>query len=50
MYVCNNCGSKNIAIKAWIDPNTDEIISDIEEDVAWCNDCEDEVRMIFKPE
>ena len=49
MYVCNNCGSKNIAIKAWIDPNTNEIISDIE-DIAWCYDCENEVEIIFKPD
>ena len=47
-YVCEKCGGKNIQIKAWIDPNTDKKVEDLDSIVTedmWCNDCKDFVRI-----
>lgn len=45
MFVCSECGSDNLMIMAWIDPNTNEIIADVDECNAWCDACQKEVRM-----
>ena len=40
--VCESCGSANIEMKCWCDPNTGKITdgdSCIEKDDCWCNDC-----------
>lgn len=39
-FCCSECGGTNIQVKAWVDPNTNEYISDIEDDgECWCSDC-----------
>lgn len=42
---CKNCGGTNVEITAWIDPNTNKFISDIDDSAAWCNDCEGEIKL-----
>lgn len=42
VFLCSNCGSDNVEMKAWVNPNTDGIgdtISSEEED-CYCNDCD----------
>lgn len=42
VLVCEKCGSIHIEIQAWINANTDEFISDVENgnDGQWCSECE----------
>jgi hypothetical protein len=40
LWVCSNCGSKNIEIKKWVNPNTNEVGTDCEDEYCWCPDCE----------
>lgn len=41
--VCECCGSRDIQIRAWVDGNTNEHISDIDDsdDDFWCDSCEE---------
>lgn len=47
---CSVCGSLNIEIKMWINPNTKEIgdkCSDIsEEEDCWCKSCEKHIELL----
>lgn len=47
---CSVCGSSNIEIKMWMNPNTKEIgdkCSDIsEEEDCWCITCEKHVKLL----
>lgn len=54
--VCDTCGSKNVRHMRWVFANTGEVDTDLsgtEGLVDWCNDCENECRIIdendFKP-
>lgn len=40
IFRCTECGSTNVQIKCWVNPNTDEIIDDCEEKECWCEKCE----------
>lgn len=42
LYVCTECGSDNIEVKVWIDPNTDHVVEwcEDEEDTCWCYECQ----------
>ena len=47
--VCAECGSPNVQIKMWVNPNTNEIgdgVSDGESDDNWCCDCERHPNLI----
>lgn len=44
-YVCNECGGSNIQIEAYIDPNTNEYISDIDTNECWCENCKKQTRI-----
>ena len=41
-YVCSNCNSNNVEVKAWIKPNEDNQMVDFVEDIdiGWCDDCQ----------
>lgn len=40
-YVCVRCGGVDIEVKAWVDPNAEEITTtDVYNDDSWCNTCE----------
>ena len=44
--VCKECGSSNIEVKAWINPNTDKVLDSVsDEDIKdnWCNECSENV-------
>lgn len=40
-FKCLVCGSTNVQIQAWINPNTKEYIESCGDDEGWCEDCED---------
>jgi hypothetical protein len=48
--VCSKCGGTNIQIMGWLDANTNEFISDIEDTDKWCEDCEENVDFVFESE
>jgi DNA-directed RNA polymerase subunit RPC12/RpoP len=52
IYVCSECGSSNIEMKAWVNPNTNEIFDTISTDQedCWCNDCEEHYALDTKKE
>lgn len=44
IYVCKECGSANIEVKAWVNPNTREI-TEVDpcmniDNECYCNNCE----------
>ena len=39
ILVCEECGSTNVEITAWVDANTNEYVSD-SDDSEWCSECE----------
>jgi hypothetical protein len=43
IFVCECCGSQDIQIRAWVDGNTNEYISEItdDDDDFWCDACEE---------
>lgn len=44
MYECKKCGSHDVEIQKWVDPNTNEILSDtFDTEEGWycCNNCEE---------
>lgn len=43
MLVCNNCGSKDIEILAWVDANTNEYKSEYSDETIhkYCNNCQE---------
>ena len=45
--VCSDCGSTEIEIQAWVDVNTNEYHSDVDDDI-WCSRCEDNVETCSK--
>lgn len=44
IVVCDECGSADIEVKWWVNPNTMELISDCEDDECWCPHCEKHTR------
>lgn len=49
-FVCHECGSENIEIKAWVAPNrNNEYVEDCEDTPeCWCNECHQRVKMDIK--
>lgn len=47
---CTRCGGTNVQVRAWVDANTSEYISDVGDDYAWCDDCEGEVDLATLPQ
>lgn len=52
IFVCAECGSPDVEIKAWINANTDEYLSDADDDCygRWCDQCEDNTGLCNKEE
>lgn len=43
-YICKECGSDNIHVKMWVNPNTNEIGEWCKDDFGypcWCEKCQD---------
>lgn len=47
---CNKCGSSNVQLEAWINPNTNEIIDVSLLNQKWCDDCEEETTLLTRGE
>ena len=49
-YVCDNCGSDNVQIKAWVKPNNnneyDSVIEDDDDYNDWCEDCQSHINVM----
>ncbi len=45
LLVCDECGSREIQMMAWVDPNTSECTStiDADSDDRWCDTCQEHV-------
>jgi hypothetical protein len=39
VYLCPNCGSDNVELKHWVNPNNGKVGTDCKED-GYCNDCD----------
>ncbi len=52
ILVCEECGSLQIEIQAWVNANTDEFISDVNDDDGgqWCGECGDGTHFCPKAE
>ena len=44
VFRCKECGSTDIQILAWVNPNTNEIIDDNAEKECWCEKCQEHQR------
>lgn len=44
-YVCSECGSPNIQVQAWINPNTGQVTNTLESNDCWCEDCKDRTKL-----
>lgn len=43
-YVCKVCGSENIQIRQWVNPNSNEMFEWVDDEnyrECWCEDCND---------
>lgn len=41
VMICSHCGSDNVQLKAWVNPNKNNEFIDLSEDeIGWCNDCD----------
>ena len=43
-FCCPECGNIHLQMRAWVDINTNEFISDCEDYEYWCDQCGDFVR------
>ena len=40
-YVCAHCNSNNVQVKAWIKPNSNQVVDFVEDsEIGWCDDCQ----------
>lgn len=51
---CSECGSSDVEIMAWVDPNTDKYIADVDGDMSaescWCDNCEAHTNLVRLPD
>lgn len=40
---CPFCGGTNVQLMTWVNPNTNEYCSDVED--TWCDDCEEHTSL-----
>lgn len=45
--VCSECGSENVQIRGWFNPNTQKVVEScaFEAEDNWCEDCEKHVEL-----
>lgn len=46
-YICKKCGSTDITIRKWVNPNTNYISSDNIDNECWCDDCEEITEYLY---
>ena len=44
-YVCTRCGSDDVEIRVWWNPNTHEVGSSCDDNDAWCDACQNHCRL-----
>lgn len=51
LWVCSNCNSSNVQVKAWVDPNNNNNyigeVSDGEPNDNYCTDCDGHHRLVY---
>lgn len=47
--VCEICGSEDVLVTCWMNPNTSEVDSSYDE-VTWCKNCEQHNKLIAQSE
>lgn len=51
---CEECGSTDVEMKMWVNPNTEEIGGDCssrkEEEDCWCKECGEHMQLLTLPE
>lgn len=51
---CTECGSKDVQVMAWVDANTDEYCSDVNDpceiDDCWCGSCDEHTPLATLPD
>lgn len=40
LWLCPSCGSDNVELKHWVNPNTNKVGTDCEDEMGFCNDCQ----------
>lgn len=52
ILVCSECGSLKVEIQVWVNANTDEYLSDVDDDSdgTWCAECERHIDFCPKTE
>jgi hypothetical protein len=48
LYLCPHCGSDNVEMKSWVNPNTDEIKDSDTGDDDYCNDCQQHGELLYQ--
>lgn len=50
ILVCQNCGNEDITVKAWVNPNTDQVMElcDFDSDDRYCENCDQHIDIITK--
>jgi hypothetical protein len=48
VYLCPHCGSDNVEMKSWVNPNTDEIKDSDTGDDDYCNDCQQHGELLYQ--
>lgn len=43
--VCDDCGKTTVQVQAWVDANTHKYMGCPDEYVAWCDACENHVKL-----
>lgn len=45
IFKCTECGSTNVQIKCWVNPNTGEVIDECDNPMreCWCEDCKEHI-------
>ena len=47
---CEECGSTDVEMRMWVNPNTEEIDGDCDDDDCWCCNCQEHVKLLTLPE
>jgi len=48
-WTCSKCGSNDVEVKLWINPNNSQINDDIElvAEELWCNQCDEQCELLI---
>ena len=50
LLVCQECGSTDVDVLAWVNINTNEYMSDAGDSDMFCNFCQEETRVLTNDE